>query len=127
MPEETEETKDSTAQAGQDQEAEAPHEDPSAQRQAAEAAEDVSQDFPLPKIDFATFIFSLNSSGLVHLGMIEDPATGQKDKNLSMAKQTIDILGMLEEKTRGNLNKDEESMLQHILYDLRILYVKEKR
>ncbi len=111
MPEETEETKDSAAQEDQDQEAEAPHEDPSAQRKAAEAAEDVSQDFPLPKIDFATFIFSLNSSGLVHLGMIEDPATGQKEKSLPMAKQTIDILGMLEEKTRGNLNKDEESML----------------
>jgi len=127
MSEKTEETKDFSTKEDQEREAEAPHEDPSAQRKAAEAAEDVSQDFPLPKIDFATFIFSLNSSGLVHLGMIEDPATGQKGKNLSMAKQTIDILGMLEEKTRGNLNKDEESMLKHILYDLRILYVKEKQ
>ena len=62
----------------------------------------------------------------VHLGLIEDPATGKKDKNLSIAKQTIDILGMLEEKTSGNLSKEEEDMLKNILYDLRILYVKEK-
>ena len=123
----TEKTKDFTMPKDQDQQAQAPQADPSAQQQAAEAAEDASQDLPLPKIDFATFIFSLNSSGLVHLGMIEDPATGKKSKNLSMAKQTIDILGMLEEKTRGNLNADEEGMLKNILYDLRILYVKEKR
>ena len=63
---------------------------------------------------------------MVHLGMIEDPATGQKAKNLEIGKQTIDILGLLEEKTRGNLDKDEENMLKHMLYDLRILYVKEK-
>jgi hypothetical protein len=125
MSEETEESKAFAAQ--DDQDRQTPGDDSSAQRQAAEAAEDVSQDLPLPKIDFATFIFSLNSSGLVHLGMLEDPAVGKKSKNLTMAKQTIDILGMLEEKTRGNLNKDEESMLKNILYDLRILYVKEKQ
>ena len=127
MPKDTEPTKDFTMPGDQDSRAQAPHEDPSAQRQAAEAADNASQDLPLPKIDFATFIFSLNSSGLVHLGVIEDPASGQKSKNLSMAKQTIDILGMLEEKTQGNLNNDEESMLKNILYDLRILYVKEKQ
>ncbi len=48
------------------------------------------------------------------------------EKNLSMAKQTIDILSMLEEKTAGNLSKDEEDLLKNILYDLRIIYVKEK-
>ncbi len=81
---------------------------------------------PLPKINFATFIFSLNSSVLLHLGVLEDPTSGTKTKNLSLAKQTIDILAMLEEKTRGNLTSDEEAMLKNILYDLRILYVKEK-
>ena len=79
----------------------------------------------LPKVNFATFIFSLNSSALVHLGILEDPATRKKVKHLPLAKQTIDILGMLEEKTRGNLTDDEEKMLKNILYDLRILYVKE--
>lgn len=80
----------------------------------------------LPEINFATFILSLNSSALLHLGIIDDPATGKKVKNLALGKQTIDILGMLEEKTKGNLTKDEESMLKNILYDLRMLYVKEK-
>ena len=88
----------------------------------AEPAKDAP---PLPEINFATFIFSLNSSVLVHLGMLEDPATGQKQKNLPLAKQTIDILGMLEEKTKGNLTEDEATLLKNILYDLRMIYVKE--
>ncbi|MBC8433062.1 MAG: DUF1844 domain-containing protein [Desulfobacterales bacterium] len=80
----------------------------------------------MPEINFPTFIFSLNSSVLVHLGIIDDPVSGKKVKNLVLAKQTIDILGMLEEKTRGNLSEDEKSMLKHMLYDLRMIYVKEK-
>lgn len=92
----------------------------------AAVSEEAEEDFQFPEINFATFIFSLNSSVLVHLGVINDPATGQKVKNLALAKQTIDIMGMLEEKTRGNLTEDEESMLKNILYDLRMIYVKEK-
>jgi hypothetical protein len=94
--------------------------------EGAAAPEEDKTDYQLPKINFATFIFSLNSSVLVQLGLIDDPATGKKTKNLPLAKQTIDILGMLEEKTRGNLTKDEENMLKNILYDLRMIYVKEK-
>ena len=81
---------------------------------------------PLPEINFATFVVSLNASALLHLGAIEDPTTGKTGKNLPMAKQTIDILSLLEEKTAGNLSKDEENLLKSILYDLRIIYVKEK-
>jgi hypothetical protein len=81
----------------------------------------------LPEINFPTFIVSLNASALVNLGILDNPATGKKENNLALAKQTIDILCMLEEKTRGNLSKDEESMLKNILYDLRIIYVKEKK
>ncbi|MBL7179199.1 MAG: DUF1844 domain-containing protein [Pseudomonadota bacterium] len=94
--------------------------------QGAAVSEEPESNYQLPEINFPTFIFSLNSSALVHLGIIDDPASGKKVKNLAFAKQTIDILGMLEEKARGNLTKDEESMLKNILYDLRILYVKEK-
>ena len=93
-------------------------EESSAEKQAAEAE--------LPEINFPTFIISLNASALVNLGAIEDPASGTKVKNLSIAKQTIDILSMLEEKTRGNLTEEEEKILKNILYDLRIIYVKEK-
>ncbi len=93
-------------------------EESSVEKQAAEAE--------LPEINFPTFIISLNASALVNLGAIEDPASGTKVKNLSIAKQTIDILSMLEEKTRGNLTEEEEKILKNILYDLRIIYVKEK-
>lgn len=82
--------------------------------------------FQMPHINFSTFVFSLNSSALVQFGLLEDPATGKKEKNLILAKQTIDILGMLEEKTKGNLTREEENMLKNILYDLRMIYVKEK-
>ena len=79
----------------------------------------------LPEINFPTFVISLNASALLHLGAIEDPNTGEKAKNLPMAKQTIDILSMLEEKTKGNLTEEEEKIIKNVLYDLRILYVKE--
>ena len=82
--------------------------------------------YSLPKIDFSTFVLSINSSALVQLGLIEDPDSGQKAKNLPLAKQTIDLLAMLEEKTRGNLTGDEENILKNILYELRMLYVKER-
>ena len=78
----------------------------------------------LPEINFSTFVFSLNSSALVHLGVLEDPATGKPAKDLPLAKQTIDIIGMLEKKTRGNLTNDEARLLENILHELRLMYVK---
>jgi hypothetical protein len=74
----------------------------------------------LPEIDFGTFVMSLASSVLVHLGEISHP---DSEKNLPLAKQTIDILGMLQEKTRGNLSNDEQQLLTNLLYDLRMKYV----
>ena len=88
-------------------------------------ATEARQKTPLPEINFSTFVVSLNASALLHLGAIEDPTTGQTNKNLSMAKQTIDILSLLEEKTVGNLSDEEENLIKSILYDLRIIYVKE--
>ena len=101
--------------------------DEHAEKKEAEEQTTVNEDYPLPEINFPTFIFSLNSSALVNLGVIEDPATNQKAKNLPMAKQTIDILGMIEEKTQGNLSDDEANMLKTMLYELRMLYVKESQ
>ncbi len=82
---------------------------------------------PFPKMDFSTFVFSLNASALMHMGLMEDPTQGGKVKNLELSKQTIDILVMLEEKTRGNLSSDEEKLLRNILYDLRINYIKQSK
>ncbi len=91
------------------------------------APDDKEAEACLPEINFPTFIMSLNASALFNLGVLENPATGKKEKNLALAKQTIDILCLLEEKTRGNLSKDEDVMLKNILYDLRIIYVKEMK
>lgn len=76
-----------------------------------------------PKVDFSSFILSIYSSGLVQLGKVEDPSTGQIQKNLIMAKHTIDMMAMLSEKTRGNLNKDEENLLRALLSEIRLAYV----
>ncbi len=78
----------------------------------------------LPEIDFNSFIFSLSTSALIQLGEIEDPFTKKSAKNLPLARQTIDLIGMLKEKTKGNLTPQEERVIESILYDLRIRYVK---
>jgi len=78
---------------------------------------------PLPEINFATFVFSLSSSALLHLGEMPDPMTNKTEVNLPLAKQTIDILAMLEKKTSGNLDEDEDNLLKNLLYELRIKYV----
>lgn len=80
---------------------------------------------PLPEMNFTMFLLSLSQSAFIHLGEIPDPISNEKRKELPMAKQTIDILGMLKEKTQGNLTKDEDGFLDSVLYDLRMRYIKE--
>lgn len=77
----------------------------------------------LPEIDFATFVLSLSSSVLMYLGEIPHPESGEKRVDLAVAKQTIDILGILQDKTRGNLEMEEDRLLRELLYDLRMKYV----
>lgn len=79
---------------------------------------------PLPEIDFTHFIFSLSTSALIQLGEVQDPFTKKAEKDLPLAKQTIDLIAMLKEKTKGNLTSDEAKIVEHILYDLRMRYVK---
>jgi hypothetical protein len=95
-----------------------------APREEAERGRAAS-DVPLPEITFSSFLFSLSTSAFVHLGAVADPATGEADRNLPLAKQTIDLLGLLREKTRNNLTKEEEDLFDHLLYDLRMRYIKE--
>ncbi|MFQ5458239.1 MAG: DUF1844 domain-containing protein, partial [Myxococcota bacterium] len=73
---------------------------------------------------FATFIFSLSSSALVQLGEIPDPFTKKTEKNLMAAQQTIDLLGLLEQKTAGNRTEEENKALEAVLYDLRMRFLK---
>ncbi|HJZ84201.1 MAG TPA: DUF1844 domain-containing protein [Polyangia bacterium] len=93
------------------------------QASAAPPPEPAEADRPLPDIDFSTFILSLASSAFYHLGQLPHPETHEAEVNLPLAKQTIDILGMLHSKTRGNLSHDEDKLLENILYDLRLKYV----
>jgi Domain of unknown function (DUF1844) len=81
---------------------------------------------PLPKIDFSSFVLSLYSSGLAQLGKVEDPITGKKSINLDLAAHTIDMIAMLEEKTRGNLTQEENKLLQALLNEIRLAYVEAK-
>jgi hypothetical protein len=96
-------------------------------RERAKVEEKVTEETPFPEINFSTFIFSLNTSALLHLGEIPDPATGKEQQDLAMAKQTIDLIAMLQEKTKGNLAPDEENLVKHILYDLRLRYVQKAK
>ena len=75
------------------------------------------------EITFAGFLMGLSTEALVHLGEIPEPASGQPRRDLPAAQQLIDLLGVLQEKTRGNLDADEAKLLDSILYDLRIRYV----
>ena len=77
----------------------------------------------MPKVTFTTFTMSLASSALVHLGEVPDPGSGETAQDLLMAKHTIDILTMLENKTRDNLDEAEERLLKALLYELRMKYV----
>jgi Domain of unknown function (DUF1844) len=78
---------------------------------------------PLPEINFSTFVISLSTQALMHLGEIANPLTGQIEADTAVAKQMIDIIGMLREKTRGNLNAGEDRLIEDILFDLRMKYV----
>ena len=100
---------------------EIPREEPQTKEERAD------QDIPLPEINFTNFLLSLSTSILIQLGEVQDPMTNQNEKNLPIAKQTIDLLGMLREKTKGNLTPDEDKLFENLLYDLRMRYVRATR
>ena len=97
---------------------------PKKEEKKAEQEEAKARQTPLPEVNFNSLIFSLSSSALLHFGEIADPATGEKKKDLALAKHTIDTIAMLKEKTEGNLTEEEQKFLDTILTDLRWRYVK---
>jgi hypothetical protein len=80
-----------------------------------------------PEITFGTFLVSLSTQALMHLGDIPDPQTGRPEQDLVAAQQLIDIIGMLQQKTRGNLDREEGQLIDAILYELRMKYVERAR
>ena len=81
----------------------------------------------LPAIDFPTLIMSFASAAMICLGRVPDPMTGQISKDLALAKQNIEIISLLQEKTRGNLLPEEANLIEGILYELRISYVEARK
>ncbi len=77
----------------------------------------------LPKVTFSTFVLSMASAGLLHLGEVPDPENGQTRENLLLAKHNIDVLSMLQDKLENGLAQDEKSLLADLLYELRMKYV----
>lgn len=105
-----------------------------AQSSTAEEKPKVQEDLPTepkqesdyPQVNFTNFVLSLSTSALFHFGDFPEHEGGASEKNLPAAKQTIDILDMLNEKTKGNLNENENNLIQGVLYELKMRYVKEK-
>lgn len=81
--------------------------------------------YQLPEMNFHNFVLSLYTSVLFNLGELGDPVSDKKEKDINAAKQTIDILGMLREKTEGNLDNSEKELLDGVLSESRMKYVKE--
>jgi len=77
----------------------------------------------LGEMNFQTLVLSLGTTALVQLGLAPSPANGKTEKDLTGAKQTIDILAILQEKTKGNLSPEESRLLDQFLYDLKLSYV----
>ncbi|RUM33978.1 MAG: DUF1844 domain-containing protein [Desulfobulbus sp.] len=78
----------------------------------------------MPAVSFITFILSLNTTALFHLGELAHPETGKKILDLELAKHTIDTLAMLAEKTDGNLDEQENELLTKVLYELKMRFIK---
>ncbi len=77
----------------------------------------------MPEVTFSAFIMSLNTSALYHLGEIADPVSGKRVVDFDLAKHAIDTLAVIQSKTQGNLEKEEEELLKNILYDVKIRFV----
>ena len=78
---------------------------------------------PLPEATFQTLVSTFATQAALGLGQIANPATNKTETDLGQAKYAIDLLQLLEEKTKGNRDEDEEKFLQDCLYQLRMVYI----
>jgi hypothetical protein len=89
-----------------------------------EKEKEVEEEAPaVPEASFILFVSGVATQALIALGEMENPVTKKREKNLAQAKYTIDMLGMIEEKTRGNLTPEEKRYLEEVLYDLKMSYL----
>lgn len=82
-----------------------------------------AKDMPIPEVNFSTFVMSMSSSAMVHLGEVADPSTGKVYFSPVLAKQSIDVLAVIEDKIKNGMTEDEERLLCELLYNLRMKYV----
>ena len=98
--------------------------DRAAQTQRRRAGPQAGPAGPPPKPSFAQFISGLATQVLISLGEVENPMTGRREADLIQAQHTIDLLQLLQEKTKGNLTPQEENFVTNVLHDLRLRYVR---
>ncbi|MCI5164996.1 MAG: DUF1844 domain-containing protein [Candidatus Electrothrix sp. GM3_4] len=83
-------------------------------------------DCVMPAVSFISLILSLNTTALFHLGELPHPETGKKSIDLELVRNSIDTLVMLEEKTKGNLEKNEQELMDRVLYELKMRFIRAK-
>jgi hypothetical protein len=86
--------------------------------------EEKVEEEPMPEASFPSLVLTLAAGALQHMGLVDNPATQKREQDLRLAKHTIDMLEMLKKKTKGNLQKEEENLLEELLYDLRMKFVR---
>ena len=113
--------------APQEQEPAPQEQQPAAEASQAEEASQASPQDSSRSVDFASFLLSLATTGMVHLGEIPEPSTGQKSEDLEGARQMIEILDIMKVKTEGNLSGEESKLLENLLYELRMKFLSKSK
>lgn len=93
------------------------------EKEKLNATQQGEQDVQVPEVNFSNFVTSLGLQVLISLGEVENPFTSKKEKNLKQARFIIDTLDVLKEKTKGNLNEEEDKILESIIYELKMKYI----
>jgi len=91
--------------------------------EAGSVSDGEHREIPLPPADFTTIVSMLATQAMLNLGTLPNPMTGKTDRNLPQAKHAVDLIEVLQEKTKGNCNPQEEAMLHNLLHELRMAYV----
>jgi len=111
-------------ESGSPETSEKAEEKPAGEASAASEQEPVLQEGTTrPSIDFPSYILSYYTQGLVLLGEVPNPYTNKKEEDVDAARHTIDILSMLEQKTKGNLTKAEQQLMETVIYELRMRFM----
>jgi len=93
------------------------------EKEEAKKEEQNKENAKLPEANFAQLVFLLGAQAMQQLGMVPNPLNGETEVNLQVAQFSIDLLGVLQEKTKGNISPKEEQMLNDLLFDLRMRFV----